>query len=75
VQHWPNTLPADAPALLSQTLTYLRSGTSVAFGDLPPFSWIPAVLILPSIILGLIGPRGEDQRPPSTPGRSRPTTR
>ncbi|HLE13490.1 MAG TPA: hypothetical protein VI776_01980 [Anaerolineales bacterium] len=36
---------------------YFRMGIPVTIGDLPPFIWIPAVLILPAIILGWIGLR------------------
>jgi len=38
-------------------LPYFRSGIPVTIGDLPPFMWIPAVLILPAIILGWVGLR------------------
>jgi len=36
-------------------LPYFRAGIRVTFGDGPPFMWIPALLILPAIILGWIG--------------------
>lgn len=36
-------------------LPYARAGISLRIGDLPPFMWIPAVLILPAIVLGWIG--------------------
>jgi hypothetical protein len=38
-------------------LPYARSGITLRIGDLPPFMWIPALLILPAIILGWIGLR------------------
>ena len=38
-------------------LPYARSGIRLTIGDLPPFMWIPALLILPAIILGWIGLR------------------
>lgn len=38
-------------------LPYVRSGIPVTLGDLPPFMWIPAVLVLPAILLGWIGVR------------------
>jgi len=38
-------------------LPYFRSGIPVTIGDLPPFMWIPAVLILPAILLGWMGLR------------------
>ncbi len=38
-------------------LPYFRSGIHVTIGDLPPFMWIPALLIPPAIILGWIGLR------------------
>ena len=38
-------------------LPYFRSGIPVTIEDLPPFMWIPALLILPAIILGWIGLR------------------
>ena len=38
-------------------LPYFRSGIRVTLGDLPPFMWIPAMLILPATILGWIGLR------------------
>jgi hypothetical protein len=37
---------------------YLRAGASPTLGDLPPFMWIPAVLLLPAAILGWIGLAG-----------------
>ena len=36
-------------------LPYFRSGIPVTIGDLPPFMWIPAVLILPATLLGWLG--------------------
>jgi len=36
-------------------LPYFRSGIRVTLGDLPPFMWIPAILVLPAAILGWIG--------------------
>ena len=38
-------------------LPYFRSGIPVTLGDLPPFMWIPGVLIVPAILLGWIGLR------------------
>ena len=38
-------------------LPYFRSGIRVTIGDLPPFMWIPAFLILPAIVLGSLGLR------------------
>lgn len=38
-------------------LPYFRAGIPVTIGDLPPFMWIPAALILPAILLGWIGVR------------------
>lgn len=35
---------------------YPRSGVPLRIGDLPPFIWIPAALILPAVGLGWIGP-------------------
>jgi hypothetical protein len=34
---------------------YFSAGIPITLGDLPPFMWIPAVLILPATILGWIG--------------------
>ena len=34
---------------------YFSAGIPVTLGDLPPFMWIPAALILPAVILGWIG--------------------
>jgi len=36
---------------------YWQAGASPTLGDLPPFMWIPAVLLLPVVILGWIGLR------------------
>jgi hypothetical protein len=36
-------------------LPYVRAGISLRVGDLPPFMWIPAVLIVPAVVLGWIG--------------------
>ena len=38
-------------------LPYFRAGIRVTIGDLPPFMWIPAALIIPAILLGWIGLR------------------
>jgi hypothetical protein len=34
---------------------YAREGVQISFGDLPPFMQLPALLILPATLLGLIG--------------------
>lgn len=36
-------------------LPYLRSGIRVTLGDLPPFMWVPAMLIVPATIFGWVG--------------------
>lgn len=36
---------------------YFRAGIPIGIGDLPPFIWVPSVLILPAIILGWLGIR------------------
>jgi len=36
---------------------YWQAGASPTLGDLPPFMWIPAALLLPAVILGWIGLR------------------
>ena len=38
-------------------IPYFRAGITVTIGDLPPFMWIPALLILPAILLGWFGLR------------------
>ena len=38
-------------------LPYFRQGIHVTVGDLPPFIWIPAALIVPAIVLGWVGLR------------------
>lgn len=38
-------------------LPYARAGIPLTLGDLPPFMWAPAFLIVPAIILGWIGLR------------------
>jgi hypothetical protein len=32
-------------------------GVSVALGELPPFQWVPAALLVPAAVLGWIGTR------------------
>jgi len=36
---------------------YVRSGVRLTLADLPPFMWIPAVLLVPATVLGWIGTR------------------
>jgi hypothetical protein len=36
-------------------LPYFRAGIPVTVGDLPPFMWVPAALIVPATVLGWIG--------------------
>ena len=36
---------------------YWQAGAPPTLGDLPPFMWIPAALLLPAVILGWIGLR------------------
>jgi hypothetical protein len=36
---------------------YFVAGVSLGLGDLPPFMWVPAALLLPAVILGWIGLR------------------
>jgi len=36
---------------------YFAAGVSLTLGDLPPFMWVPAVLLLPAVILGWFGLR------------------
>ena len=38
-------------------LPYFLAGIRVGLGDLPPFIWVPTVLILPAVVLGWIGLR------------------
>jgi len=61
-QAWALTALSVAPILalgfwVLSLLPYARSGITLTIGDLPPFMWIPALLILPAIILGWIGLR------------------
>jgi hypothetical protein len=34
---------------------YVRAGVSLGVGDLPPFMWVAAVVVVPAIVLGLAG--------------------
>jgi hypothetical protein len=34
---------------------YLQEGIPLTLGDIPPFMWVPAVLLLPAIVLGWFG--------------------
>jgi hypothetical protein len=36
---------------------YIAAGAPLALGDLPPFMWVPAALLVPASILGWIGTR------------------
>jgi hypothetical protein len=36
---------------------YVRSGIRLTLGDLPPFMWVPALLLIPAFILGSVGVR------------------
>lgn len=36
---------------------YVRAGAPLALGDLPPFMWVPAALLVPAAILGFLGLR------------------
>ena len=36
---------------------YLQAGITLTLGDIPPFMWVPAVLLLPAVVLGWIGLR------------------
>jgi hypothetical protein len=38
-------------------LPYARAGVQVGLGDVPPFMWIPAALLVPAVILGWLGLR------------------
>ena len=38
-------------------LPYARAGAQVGLGDVPPFMWIPAALLIPAVILGWLGLR------------------
>ena len=36
---------------------YFRQGVNLSLADMPPFMWVPAVLLLPAIVLGWLGLR------------------
>jgi hypothetical protein len=36
---------------------YVAAGAPLALGDLPPFMWVPAALLIPASVLGWIGTR------------------
>jgi cytochrome c oxidase subunit IV len=36
---------------------YRAAGISIALGELPPFQWVPAALLVPAAVLGWIGTR------------------
>ncbi len=36
---------------------YVRAGAPLALGDLPPFMWVPAALLVPAAVLGFLGLR------------------
>ncbi len=36
-------------------LPYVRAGVGLTLGDLPPFMWVPAALLLPAVALGWLG--------------------
>lgn len=36
---------------------YLSAGVALGLGDVPPFIWLPALLLLPAALLGWIGTR------------------
>lgn len=36
---------------------YARAGARVWLGDMPPFMWVPAALLIPAVILGWLGLR------------------
>jgi len=36
---------------------YVRQGVRLTLGDVPPFMWVPALLLVPALILGWIGLR------------------
>lgn len=51
---------AGGMAILVWTLAlsaYVRAGVSLTLGDIPPFMWVPAVLIVPATVLGWLGLR------------------
>jgi hypothetical protein len=36
---------------------YVAAGAPLALGDVPPFMWVPAALLIPAAVLGWIGVR------------------
>jgi hypothetical protein len=36
---------------------YVQAGITLTLGDIPPFMWVPAALLLPAVVLGWIGLR------------------
>ncbi len=36
---------------------YIAAGATLSLGDLPPFIWVPAALLIPASVLGWIGTR------------------
>jgi hypothetical protein len=36
---------------------YLQAGIAITLGDVPPFMWVPAALLIPATVLGWIGLR------------------
>jgi hypothetical protein len=36
---------------------YVAAGASLSLGDIPPFMWVPATLLVPAAVLGWIGTR------------------
>lgn len=48
---------------------YVQAGISIGFSDLPPIFWIPATVLLPAVICGWLGLRGDQ-----VGGRSRSST-
>jgi len=63
VEQWHNSLCGSwlaRPVLifwLAALRPYFRPGVNLTFGDVPPFMWVPAALLLPAVILGWIGLR------------------
>ena len=49
---------AVLPYWFMATSAYRAAGISLTLGDLPPYWWVPAILLLPAAVLSALGLRG-----------------